>query len=312
MKNTTSAIYSIQPGDSAGKLDIKKVWADSTGELAEGYTSMFPLSLNGTEYLAAYNKAAHQANVYTILAGDRWLTPASAKIEPGGPWDILQPFIIGNQPHILAYESQGGKFGFFPVNNDLSLSPPYTYSHNYPPGTTANYTTVVPITYRNAVYYVCYNTEDGQVAFYHLFVTATSSPDSAPLSTENVYLHKWAKGWTRFAFFQLGGENFFLKTNTWKPNVNIDHIVDDPSQGSHPVGTHLNLEDAQSLNIVQPFTMANGNPYFVTYRNDGKTTFNRINGDCRSWVQEAAITMTKDAGILVPFRLGTDNYLLVY
>ena len=72
-----------------------------------------------------------------------------------------------------------------------------------------------------------------------------------------------AKGWTRFAWFTWGGQNFFLKTNTWKPNVNIDHMSSVLSQGSSEVGSHLDLKDAQKLDIVHPFIVGEGDPPFL-------------------------------------------------
>jgi len=73
---------------------------------------------------------------------------------------------------------------------------------------------------------------------------------------------EWAQGWTRFAFFKMGGENFFLKTNPPHKNVNIDHMVDNPAEGSHPVGTHLPL--ALDLDVVAAVNFKH-NAYFASY-----------------------------------------------
>jgi hypothetical protein len=152
------------------------------------------------------------------------------------------------------------------------------------------------------------------VATYLLSVTAASAAGVPPLLLTPVWSHQWAKGWTRFAFFQFGGENFFLKTNTWKPNVNIDHVLDNLAGGTVEVATQLNdaLKDAQDLDIVQPITLAEGDPYFVTYKNDGPMTLNRFHADCLGWTTVASWSSKPGATQVVPLAVDGGVYLLVH
>ncbi|MGC1121148.1 MAG: hypothetical protein WBA22_08640 [Candidatus Methanofastidiosia archaeon] len=303
MSNATCAIYSIQSGKIAHTLTVEQVWSVTTGTLPEGYTSIFPFAINSNPYMLMYDKTTHKADIY-LTKDTTWMN-RTASHDLDSDFDIMSPFLLAKQPHILAYNAKSGKFEFFRIEQDLTLSLLYTYSKTYGDDATVGYTTVQPFSYRGSVYYLCYNFDTGTVAAYQLSVPATE-----PLKTTGIYLHEWAQGWTRFAFFEFGGENFFLKTNTKYVNVNIDHIVDDPSQGSHPVGTHLNLP--QDLDAVAAFSMDGGDPYFVTYKKSGETTFNRIHGDCLGWTQEAALSTGEDAGLVVPFEIGSINYVLIY
>ena len=303
MSNATGAIYSIQPGKITDTLTVEQVWSTTTGTLPEGYTSMVPIIMNSTSYMLMYDKTTHRADIY-LTKNTAWMNKVKSQ-DLDSDFDILTPFLLANQPHILAYNAKSGKFEFFRIEQDLRLSQLYTYSKLYGDDATVGYTTVQPFSYRGSMYYLCYNFDTGAVAVYELSVPATK-----PLKTTKIYLHQWAQGWTRFAFFEFGGENFFLKTNTKYVDVNIDHIVDDPSQGSHPVGTHLNLP--QDLDAVAAFFMDGGDPYFVTYKKSGETTFNRIHGDCLGWTQEATLSTVEDADLVVPFRIDNTNYVLIY
>ncbi len=116
-----------------------------------------------------------------------------------------------------------------------------------------------------------------------------------------VWDHRWATGWTRFAFFSLGGEVFFLKTNTKYPKVNIDHVLDNPTDGTAEVATEMDLTDAQDLTVVQPLALDNGHPYFVAYRPDGLSVLYRIHSDCRGWTSVGTTTTPANASAIVPF-----------
>jgi hypothetical protein len=148
---------------------------------------------------------------------------------------------------------------------------------------------------------------------YLLEVTATGFEGMAPLRSRAVWVHAWAPNWARFAFFRLGNGTYFLKTNVGRLNVNIDHVMDDPSQGAHEVVRFLDLPDALELDIVRPFTSAAGDPYFLTYiAADGRTTVNRFRGDARGWTTEARLSTVTGATHALPLHLGPDRYVLFY
>jgi hypothetical protein len=141
-------------------------------------------------------------------------------------------------------------------------------------------------------------------------MTATKPDNAPPLRAASVWVHQWARRWTRFAFFQLGGETFFLKTNIGRLNVNIDHILDDPSNGTIKVATHLDLHNAMDLDIVRPFELDYGEPWFVTYMADARTTLNRIHANCDGWSALFADETVAEAKHVVPFRSAGQSCLL--
>jgi hypothetical protein len=149
---------------------------------------------------------------------------------------------------------------------------------------------------------------------YTLAVTAVSTdPEVPPLLMTPVWSHQWAKGWTRFAFFQLGGENFFLKTNTWKPNVNIDHVLDSLAAGTIEVGTRMSLHEAQELSNVEPFVLGCADPHFATYiSKSGEVTLNRFHSDCLGWTTIGKLNTQTGAGSVVSISTADRQVFLVF
>lgn len=303
-------LYSVQPSSKAGALAVEPVWKqDGTSPLASGYRHLLPVSVGGATYVIAVDEA-NAVSAFRIEDSDPWVVPVDSQLDIGGPWDVIEPFEIGNVPHLLAYSSDDGGFSFIPLTDELGTKPPYQYSRRRDPGMTKGFDVTSPVVINGAVYYLCYSFDGGQVYIYSLDVVASSPPSRAPLISKPVWLHQWARRWTRFAFFELGGESYFLKTNVGKLNVNIDHIQDNPADGTVEVGTYLDLEDALDLDIVRAFYLGGGNPYFVTYMKSGKTTLNRFNGDCRGWTTEARLDTVAEATQIVPIQSGEICYLL--
>jgi hypothetical protein len=97
--------------------------------------------------------------------------------------------------------------------------------------------------------------------------------------------------------------------------VNIDHVLDDTTQGTTEVGTWLQnlLTDPTKIDIVAPFSMNGGDPYFVTYRNSsGSTDWFRIHGDCQGWTKQYGGQTIKGATQVVPYQIGDDRFALFY
>lgn len=173
------------------------------------------------------------------------------------------------------------------------------------------FTTVKPFVSLGAVYVIGYN-ESGNAVVYSISVTSRSdSPDVPPISIRHVWQRSWSPGWTCFAFFTLGGENFFLKTNIVFPNVNIDHICDDPSDGSVAVATRMNLEGAQDLKVCKTFTVT-GYPHFVAYSNNGEATLYRIHGDCKDFTCVGSCNTVSESRLIIPIMPSKSTRLLFY
>lgn len=305
-------LYSVRPSSTAGQLAMEVVWSQRGADpLANGYQHLIAVTVAGALHLIGVHDTG-EADVFRVSAGDPWITQVDSHLDIGGPYDVIEPFVIGNVPHLLAYTSKAGEFAFFPLADDLTAKPPYRYSRQREPGVTVGFDVAHPITIDGAVYYLCYSFDGGQVNIYSLSVTASAPGDRAPLVSAPVWLHHWARRWTRFAFFELGGENFFLKTNVGRLNVNIDHVHDNPADGTVEVGTYLDLDDALELDIVRSFYLGSGDPYFVTYMRSGKTTVNRVNGDCQGWITERRLDAVADAEQIVPIQLGETCCLLFY
>jgi len=311
-----SQIFAIRPTQTVNKVSLERVWtAGEKDELAVGYNSAVTVKVGSGLFLFAYNKTTQQTDVYALSDGPPWARRVDSKINfDGGPWDSLDAFVFGNVPYLLTYRTDDGTFGFFRLENDFSVSPPYKFAlpRNTP---TKGFTTVAPFTSLGAQYMLGYNFNDGTVAIFSVAVTPSSTGNVPPLIALNVWYHRWAQGWTRFAFFQMGGANFFFKINTAKLNVNIDHVQDNPAAGTVEVGSYLQsqLPDALSIDVAARVPWNHDEPYLLTYvASNGATVVYLIHTDCQGWTPFGAATTVDSASIVTPYRVGDSTYVLFY
>jgi hypothetical protein len=308
-----SAIYSISPAADGVALD--KVWAGDAGGLAAGYSALVPVQVGDVTALFAYDRASGATDVYTLTGEAPWLQKASARPDlTGQAWDSLSTFVLGNEPYLLAYEAVHGTFGFYRVSADLTVSKPYSFAfaRNTP---TAGFSTVAPYSSLGEMFFVGYSFDTGIVANFSLTVTATSAGGVPPLLAQNIWYHQWARAWTHFAFFQLGGANFFFKINTGKLNVNIDHMQDNPAMGSVEVGSYLEaqLPDALAITNAAHVPWANGEPRVLTYvAGSGKTVIYRIHSDCQGWTALGSDVTEIGATNTITYRIGAASFVLLY
>lgn len=304
---TTATIYAITQTNTRDQLTVSEV---KNVDLATAYTSMTVIEVNEKQILLGYDKESGQTDSYVLTDSGPLVTQVDNKLDFGKDWDTLEPFYIANNPYMCCYQTKDGHLYFYPISKDLQTAYPlHFYHHRYP--YTTGLTEVKTLVSQGQVFVLGYNGDNGYVNFWTVSATSRSEGNKPPLVVESVWAHQWAQGWTRFAFFTWGNENYFLKTNTWKPNVNIDHISDVLSSGTNEVGSHLKLKDDQTLNIVRPFMVGPGDPYFLTYlASTGESTFNRIHGDCLGWTTGATLNCVKNATHIVPYRLGDTNFAL--
>jgi hypothetical protein len=312
----TPTLYRIQATAVAEQLALEQVFAQDGGApLGGGYRQLIALTFGQASYLIAVQQTG-SATAFELTATDPWLTPVQSALELGGPWDTIEPFQLGGATYLLAYASATGELAFVPIDAQLRSHVPYRFSRLRPPGPTAGFDVVQPIVVDNLTYVLCYSAKTGDVNAYSLTVTAAPAAGSPPgtpaLLAAPVWVHQWARNWTRFAFFQLGGETFFLKTNTGKLNVNIDHVLDDPTQGTVEVGTYLQLEHALELDIVRAFHLGGGDPYFIAYMGNGSTTLYRFHADCQGWTPQASVQTVAKATQIVPLSIAGETYALFY
>jgi len=310
-----NAIYSITAASGSTQGALKQQWAQGGTGLAAGYTSLVPVEIGGRRILFAFNKTTQQLDAYILSGSDPWVQQTTCKANLiGGPWDTIKSFVLGNVEYLLAYRADTGGFGFFAVADDLTVSPPYIFagSHTTPAD---GFTTVAPYTSLNGQYVLGYNFTTGRVENFSVAVVPSSTGGKPALLALNVWYHLWAPGWTQFAFFQLGGSNFFFKINTAKLNVNIDHMQDNPAMGSIEIGSQLQaqLPDALSIDAAAIIPWAYGEPYLLTYiASSGVTAVYQIRSDCLGWTLQVSSTTVTGASIAVPYRIGDTSYILFY
>lgn len=306
-------IHALQAGPEG--LLLEPVWHGGPGQLAAGCTALTTVRVGAVTALYAFNKVTRRTAVYTLGSAAPWLQAADAKADLSGQaWDHLSSFVLGNLPYLMAYERESGSFAFHAVNADLTLSRPYRFAlvRNTP---TQGFTTVAAYTSLGQVFFTGYDFDTGVVANFSLGVTATASGGVPPLLALNVWHHQWARAWTQFAFFQLGGANFFFKINTGKLNVNIDHMHDNPAQGSVEVGSDLQdqLPDALKITSTAVVPWADGEPRLLTYiAPTGQAAVYRIHADCQGWSPLLNATVEPGASATLPYRIGDRSYVLFY
>jgi hypothetical protein len=307
---TTASVFSVTPGSSVDTLVVAQV---AQPPLSSAYTSLTPVSVNGQTQLLGYAATQDHFDIYGFAPAAPWLAPATAKPTIGTAKDIINAFTLGNLPYVCVYTAKNGMFEVYAVANDLSFSQPYKFYRNHELAISLGFTTLKPFAQFGQLAFLGYRADTGYVAMYTVSVATSSPPGVPPLLMLPVWSHPWAAGWMRFAFFQFGGEPFFFKTNVKVLNVNIDHVLDSLATGTTEVGTLLQaqLPDALKITNVEPFALANGEPYFVTYiSGTGVATLNRVHADCLGWTQVASFTAPTNANVVTPVSVGGQQFLI--
>lgn len=281
----TYALYRLDR-DNTGALAVSELVSAGAEMFGDEAAAIASLSVNGRACVVAYTRSSGTAKLLAV-------NPAAPFLEQLALWslpknlDAIEPLVIGNRTVLMCYETVKGFFNFFEIGANCAASQPYTFRRTHEPGTTAGFTMIRSFVAEpgGRVAFMGYNSATGAVAIYTLTTTATSDPGVPPLFALVQWAHLWAKGWMRFAFFRLGGGNYFKKTNATYENVNIDRILEDLTTGSIEVSSYMQaqLPDVLALTIVNPFYQSNGEPHFLTYKPDGLTRLYRIWGNCEGW-----------------------------
>jgi hypothetical protein len=304
-------LFSVK--SSGGNTDVTPAGIDKTA-LPDGYSSLVATGLNGKQVLYGYNKTTNQFDVYDISDAAPFLSPVlkgSTGLELH-QWDILRAFTLGNKQYLMSYEAKHGNLGFYEIKDDYTLSKPYVFM-NQRSWPTQNFSEVTPFVCVGLLYVLCYDGVKGTVAIFSLDVIAGSQDGIPPLNMLNSWYHQWAKGWDNFSFFQLGQSNFFFKINKAKLNVNIDHVLDIPAQGSVEIGSYLQAQmpDALDVKLATIIAWSNGEPYLATCTAAGSLNIYHIHADCQGWTKLNNSTI--DAGTsMLSYLINGTSYLLVY
>lgn len=302
--NNKTAIYMVARQKGSGGLSISQTWSSNKGNSGfnAGYSDFTTAVVDGDTLLLAADPAAKHIDIYLPATDGSGLTLKQQNTVEIG-YHALSGFTIAGVPHVVAYEPESGKVDFYRIDNDLGLTKIYSFCRTYGL-VTSGWTTMQAYQYRGTMLLLGYDNTNGAVAIYQLQVTATS-----PLSVSCVWKDTWAKSWTRFCFFRMGGENFFLKSNTLYKHVFIDHLMDNADEGSHPVGKHL-PEAFLDMSAAQTFAF-DGNIFAIACK-DTDATIYRIQADCQSMTEEATFDTVPDASRIVSIEQGGNTLLLVY
>lgn len=305
-----ATVFSVALGSSLSDAAVKQL---GSATLAADYSVVEHLTVNKNTYLIGYDPSSASADMYQVTASAPYLSLSKTQLAIGKAKDKLNVFTLGNLPYLSVYTAKNGVFQVYAVGDDLSLSQPYQFYRNHELALSQNFSTLKFFLQFGQVVALGYR-DDGYVGMYTASIVSTSPAGVPPLLMTPIWAHMWAPGWTRFAFFQLGGEPFFLKTNTKKLNVNIDHVLDTLASGTAEVGTLLQdqLPDAMKITNVEPLLLGNEDPWFVTYiSSTGAATLNRIHSDCLGWTQGASFKGPTGSTNVTPVVAG-DQTLLVF
>jgi hypothetical protein len=297
MKNALLFGINTDKGFEVNPVDPEKI-----DPVADNLQCLATFALNSNTYLVGFENNTLQADIYlTFNQADGTFLNFKTQNSVTFNASMVEMMYAGEVPVCLAYDPVSGNINFLQINQELSLSP--VFSLNVGTGIT----TIKAFTYRSDQFLIAYNMNTGYVTKYQIIATNLTA-----ISATNVWSAKWAVTWTRFSFFQMGAENFFIKTNLNAVKVNIDHFMDDSNEGSHPV---LNMDAPPQmigLNNVNAFVDPKGFPYFATYRTTGELTFNSIYGSCLGWDIECQMNTEANRSLMLPFLINKNNYLILY
>lgn len=274
------------------------------------YDLIASVEVAGVPHVLAYERASGTVRFYAASLTPPFFTQAGTG-NLGADWDAIESFVLANKPHLICYQRKNGHFEFRGLAKDLSLSAPLEFHRSHEPGPTAGFTMIRPFVSMSGVAFMGYNIETGAVAMYTVSATATSPPGMLPILALNVWSHAWAKNWTRFVFFAMGGANLFLKTNTGGGgNVNIDRIMDGLATGTVEVSTHMNLAEALDQTLNAAIILDDGSPHFVTCKPDGASVIYRIHPDCQGWDKVLEVAGPANPAHLLTLRFDARRIVL--
>lgn len=203
-------------------------------------------------------------------------------LETSTRYHTLSPFVITDaawqkQLYLFAYQQEENRFDIFKIEADaLQLE------HSFCCGPHQERFTVTHAFegYRCNLL-MAYNKETGDSRIYQI------TQQNGLWDISLLWQKGWAPGWEHFCFFTWGKENFFFKTNVnpafKNKMVNIDHYMDTPTDGAHPVCTKL-PEAALEATSVAGIPLPEG-PGLIFAGKNG-FSIQRIHSDCEGWQRQ--------------------------
>lgn len=299
-KARTSALWQITAAGGDGGMAAQAVLPDLG--LRAGYRLIRPVvGRNGV--IACHHPVAQQMVFYRITGGPKPHATALGGATIGVTWDAMTTFQQGGVSYVVGYQAAEQLLVFYRIDDDLALTQVEAFTGQVD-GDLLGLTALEAFSARGAVHLMTYNGTTGAATFY-----AVTSLATKPIQPVKCWSAAWSPGWTRFSFFTLGDAVFFLKSNTVQRTSNIDHVLDDPSQGVREVGQHLPID----LTFDALITFIQGHRLcFAGYHRTGSLSVNEIHADCRGWDERGQEAVPRDAGVVLPLTTGADTLVLFY
>ncbi|MGH1427825.1 MAG: hypothetical protein ACRBEE_07785 [Arenicella sp.] len=284
---------------SSGGLTLTQESSSNVGSFPTASSVSCSFEYQKSSYSAFYNAAKTRVEIYenTAKTGHFFVQKNNTSVTDA--IDFLDAFTLGGNVYFSAYSTSGEYINFYALQGDLSLTKVYGGYIG------SGYTMIKPLEYRNSVFFLAYNHTKGSVSKYQIMATSQH-----PIYINETWSDTWAKQWMRFAFFQFGGENFFIKTNMLHKKVNIDHLMDDLIEGSHPVLNEAAPSYMQTAVDVKTFSDNDGNAFFAVAQPGGDISVNQVHPNCLGWTEQCSASLTA-ASSMLPYQVEGKQYLLV-
>ncbi len=298
-QDTSVQFLAIQNNNNHWSITTQALPEKTLQALPKAVTASAELSTRENHYTLLYSATTQTLSVFGNDTTEYLVAVAAIKMP--NPLDILNVFYLGGMPYLVTYANDGKYLNFYRYNSDHTVSA----LHNLYVG--EGLTMVKALPYRDISFLVAYNGTTGDCTKYQI-----SLPPYDGLSVLETWSASWAKTWGHFNFFQFGGENFFLKANQDHKKVNIDHFMDDPDEGSHPVlsqdATSAML-NAQAISIYQG---SEGQAYFLVYQSSGNLTLSSIYPNCLGWWELTNTSVAGSGQTLQPILVNDQPFLLIF
>ena len=294
----------IQP-PTAGSEDTQ--WGITTATLPSDIAQAIPkdtsatarLTINGISCSLFYSPS--QGSISFIEESDSQpLSKLLSNSAVDQALTTMDVFYLGGQAYLATYDTASSYLNLYRISADYSLS---SVRNQY---VGEGFTMMHVLPYRDTTCVVLYNGSTGACVKYQISV-----PPYDGLSLQEVWSDVWAKTWGHFTFFAFGGENFFLKINQQHEKVNIDHFMDDPDEGSHPVLSENASQSMLNAASLVGFQGKQGQSYFFVYENNGSLSLNSIYPNCLGWWPLTHTQTIADAGCLHAIPSKNSNWLLL-
>jgi len=284
-----------------GEITLTQASPSSTNPLPDASSPSCGFCMNQKNYSAFLQADSKKIDVYENTAS----SDAYFSLQASSPFDevidFLEAFTIAGNIYFIGYATESAYIHFYALQADFTVN--LVYSGYIGSG----YTMIKPLSYRNSIFFLAYNHTNGAVSKYQIMSTSTH-----PVYINETWSDTWAQQWHRFAFFQFGGENFFIKANTSHKKVNIDHLMDDLVEGSHPV-----LNESAPTYMLDAITAVSfqdqqGNAFIVVAQSSGELSINEIYPSCMGWKEQfSSSNELSSVKAVLPVSIDNDQYLLI-